>query len=323
LKEFFDLYFAYCDGCEVRLEKSHLYRDYIAWLQEQDVKKAENFWRQALAGFTRPTLLSSYDPGESIINSGERYGLGQIRVDSITYEALLSFAHSNQLTLNTLTQGAWALVLSHYSGAQDVCFGVVTSGRPADLPGVDSMKGLFISNLPARVQLAQNDRLVPWLKKLQDQQAKAREYEYSPLVQIQKWSEVSRGLPLFDSNVVFENYPVSDSLRDSGRAFKFSNIHVFAQANYPLTLSVMPGANLVLRLEYNNAKFDAKRADQVLSDLRLVLGQMVVMPETDLQSLLNDIAEAQRERQQVKERELKETRLKKFDRLKRRTTFSQ
>ena len=132
-------------------------------------------------------------------------------LSAATTAALQTFARQQQLTLNTLVQGAWALLLSRYSGEQDVVFGVTVSGRPATLAGVEAMVGLFINTLPLRVQDNPTQPLLSWLHALQTRQAEARQYDYTPLVQIQNWSEVPRGHALFESLLVFENYPIAVS----------------------------------------------------------------------------------------------------------------
>src|SRR6185369_6929678 len=111
-------------------------------------------------------------------------------------------------TLNTVIQAAWAILLSRYSGERDVVFGTTLSGRPPDLTGVERMVGLFINTLPMRVEVRPDEPIPTLMRRVQERLSKMREYEYSPLTNIQGWSEVPRGSRLFDSIVVFENYPL-------------------------------------------------------------------------------------------------------------------
>src|SRR5204863_2614078 len=104
-----------------------------------------------------------------------------------------------------------------------------------DLADVELMVGLFINTLPVRVRIPTNERLVPWLRRLQDQQAEAREYEYSPLVQIQGWSDLPRDAPLFESIVVFENYPVDESRSNGESTLQVSDVRYVERTNFPLT----------------------------------------------------------------------------------------
>ena len=122
---------------------------------------------------------------------------------------LQAFSQRSRLTLNTLLQGAWAIILSRYSGLSDVLFGVTVSGRPPELSGVESMVGLFINTVPLRVEFSDTDVLLPWLQRLQQAQRDRETYSYSALTDIQTWSDLPSGLPLFESLLIFENYPIS------------------------------------------------------------------------------------------------------------------
>src|SRR5262249_33922085 len=148
--------------------------------------------------------------------------------------------------LNTLVQGAWVLLLSQYTGEKDVIFGCVVSGRPADLAEVDSMVGLFINTLPVRVTLPPKADLVSWLRQLQAQQIDLRRYEYSPLTLVQQWGAVSRGGRLFETLLVFENYPIDRAISNSVAGLTASELRVVERQNYPLMVVVLPGSSLEL-----------------------------------------------------------------------------
>jgi non-ribosomal peptide synthetase component F len=116
------------------------------------------------------------------------------------------------------------LLLSRYSGSEDVVFGATVSGRPANLPGVEEMVGMFINTLPVRVQMKSEEAVGKYLQRLQEQQMEVRQYEYSPLVAVQGWSEVGRGVRLFDTIMVFENYPVGEALRARSGGLDVRNV---------------------------------------------------------------------------------------------------
>src|SRR5262249_8358256 len=137
--------------------------------------------------------------------------------------ALKALARRHQVTLSTIVQAAWALVLGRYSGEQEVTFGVTASGRPADLPGVETMVGLFVNSLPLRVRISSDRPLHEWLKELQARQAERRPFEHAPLTQVRKWSSVPPGRALFESLLAFENYPVEAS-RETGRALAVRDV---------------------------------------------------------------------------------------------------
>ena len=284
LKEVFALYKAFSQGQDLHLVRSRPYRDYIAWLQQQNLSQAEAFWRQALKGFTAPTPLVVGKAVGNLSSQQESYDEQQIQLSAATTQALQSFAQHHQLTLNTLVQGAWVLLLSRYSGQEDVVFGATVSGRPADLVGVESMVGLFINTLPVRVLVSPQAHLVQWLQQLQAQQVELRQYEYSPLVQVQGWSEVPRGLPLFESIVVFENYPIDASLQQGG-SLEFRNVRALERTNYPLTLAADPGAQLSLQLSYDCRRFDADTITRMLEHFQILLEGIVADPKQGLSDL--------------------------------------
>src|SRR5205085_5133042 len=153
LDEVFLCYEAYCRGEVPRLSERRPYRDYITWLQQKDLAGAEAFWRRTLRGFSAPTPLRIDHAAVDGPTSDEDYAEQRAEFTAETTEALQSFARQHRLTLNTLFQGAWALLLSCYSGEEEVVFGATVSGRPLDLRGSQAMIGLFINTLPVRVRV--------------------------------------------------------------------------------------------------------------------------------------------------------------------------
>jgi amino acid adenylation domain-containing protein/non-ribosomal peptide synthase protein (TIGR01720 family) len=281
LREVFACYEAFHHGREVNLPQPRPFRDYIAWLRRQDLAKAENFWREKLRGFTTPTALRI---GRLKAVSEERaYAEESVLLAAETTSALQSLARQQQLTLNTIVQGAWALLLARYSGEDDVLFGATVSGRPTDLPGAETMIGLFINTLPVRVQVSPDTTLSEWLRQLQREQLELRQYEYSPLVQIQSWSDVSPGAPLFESILVFENTPVASLASEQPEAaLRLGEIESNQQTNFPLTLAAMPGREMKLALGYDAARFDQSAMTRLLGHLRALLENFCANPQQRL-----------------------------------------
>lgn len=304
-QELFSIYDAFCQGQEVNLKLSRPYRDYIAWLQQQDLSKAETFWRQTLDGFVAPTsiLVDRASTGAPIDVPGSSQEPDHVREHFLlpvaTKSALQSLGRKHQLTLNTLLQGAWALLLSRYSGegavaddavADDVVFGATLSGRPPDLVGVESMVGLFINTLPVRARVSPHRPLLPWLKDFQDRQVETRQYEYSPLFEVQRWSDLPPGRPLFESILVFENYPWDAAMQSAaphlaGEAQKrkgcvqVADVRYFAKTNYPLTVAVMPGEALALDVSYDRRRFEAAAISRMVDHLQVLLEGIVADPQ--------------------------------------------
>ncbi|MFP5270445.1 amino acid adenylation domain-containing protein [Coleofasciculus sp.] len=283
-KDFVQQYQALCQGQDLPLAASGAYGDYIAWLQQQDLAKAERFWRQALGGIQAPTPLISLT-GDISPDQKPDYEEQHIKLSAETTTALQSLARQHQLTLNTLVQGAWALLLSRYSGESDVIYGNTVSGRPVDLVGAEAMVGLFINTLPVRVTIDSEQALVPWLQQLQTQLVEMRQYEYSPLVKVQGWSEIPRGVPLFESLVVFENYPVERGREKWNIDLEIHNVRSIEATNYPLTAIAIPGVELEFILSYNRHRFDQHTISRMLGHLQTLLQGMVAHPYHPLKDL--------------------------------------
>jgi hypothetical protein len=276
LQEVFALYEADRGGYSLELPPARPFRDYIAWLQQQDLAAAAAFWRRELAGFSAPTPLIVDQPIPKISDAppdtgNATYALLETRLPEPATIALQTLARQHRLTLNTLLQGAWAILLSRYSGEEDVLFGATVAGRPPEIDGVDQMVGLFINTLPVRVQVPSEAPLGVWLQQLQVKQSEQRQYEYSPLVQIQEWSDVPPGAPLFNSLLVFENFPVNESLREQRGSLQIDNISSAESTNYPLTVVAGPGQELTLKIGYDRRRCDADMITRMLGHLRTLL----------------------------------------------------
>ncbi|HEX8437261.1 amino acid adenylation domain-containing protein, partial [Archangium sp.] len=284
IRQVFVLYESLVRGHSPRAEQGRPYRDYIEWIQERGLEESERFWRQSLAGFSVPTELGRGFPG---IDGSPTSGRAsrKIHLSAATTEALNALARQHGLTLNTVVQGAWALLLGHHAGTKDVVFGTTVSGRPPELPGVEGMVGLFINTLPVRVRLPADAPLVTWLKGLQDWLLEVRQHEHSPLVKVQRWSEVPPGTPLFESLMVFENYPVDAALTASLPSLEVRDVRVAEADHHPLTLVAVPGRELRLELGHESARFDAAHIDRMLGQLRHLLESMASRPEQRLGEL--------------------------------------
>jgi len=173
--------------------------------------------------------------------------------------------------MNTLVQGAWALALSRYSNEVDVLYGVTVSGRPPDLPGSEEMVGLFINTLPSRVQIDDNQSVLEWLQDLQAQQIDLRRFEFTPLVEIQGWSEVPRSSPLFHSILVFENYPIKNAVQQASGEMHLEETASIEQTNYPLTVVAGLSDTLHLRIAFDGSLFEESTIKRMLGHLCVLL----------------------------------------------------
>ncbi|HJT04352.1 MAG TPA: amino acid adenylation domain-containing protein, partial [Pseudonocardiaceae bacterium] len=273
------------------------FQDYLRWLGEQDGRNAQQHWRAVLAGFTSRTSLP-YDRQPLEAHHSESAGSVAVELQPQESARLHQVAKRSALTMNTIVQGAWALLLSRYSGERDVVFGTTVSGRPAELTGVESMVGMFINTIPTRVVIpdAQSgQQVVAWLRKIQTAQIESRRFDFVSLAQLQAWSDLAAGATLFDSMIVFENYPF-DSASVAQTGLRVSEVQARETTNFPLSLQAYLGDRLELHLAYDPELFDAATVERMVEHLRVLLDGIAADPDQPVAalSLLTGV-----ERQQV------------------------
>jgi natural product biosynthesis luciferase-like monooxygenase protein len=290
LREVFACYEARLAGRELKLHAAPRCRDFIAWLEAQDLDAAKAFWTAALKGFRSPTPLP--------ISKTEHEGRGHELV-SLSIEAtaqLKALAESHGLTLNTIVQGAWGLVLSRYSGEEDVLFGATRAARQSAPVDAGAAVGLFINTLPVRVNTGGDQALIPWLRDLRESQLRVREFEHTPLGAIVEWSEVEGGKAPFDSIIVFDRETLTSMLRKTGPSWTNREFELLEQTTFPLTLYGYGEPALSFKLAYDRDAFETKTIAGMLRHLATLLDQMAAHPERNLAafSMLTDA-----ERQQL------------------------
>ncbi|MBC1235681.1 non-ribosomal peptide synthetase [Nostoc sp. 2RC] len=284
MDEVFTFYKAFSQNKNLDLPKPRPYRDYIAWLQQQDISQNEAFWRRYLQQFNATTSLSVDQISSTLSDEQKEYKQQYIKLSTAETLALQSFARQQQLTLNTLIQGTWAILLSRYSGEKDVVFGSVVAGR-GNLAGTESMVGVLINTLPVRVRINSEASLISWFKQLQVQQNETRQYEQCPLIKIQKCSEIPSGQPLFESLVNFQNYPTDFSKLEQVSNLQISHIRSFIHPHYPLTVSVKVDAELLLEIFYESHRFESNAIARMLGHLRTLLLGMIANQQQRVKDL--------------------------------------
>ena len=285
-------------GEDVAIPEARPYRDYIQWIQRQDVGKAEAYWRRTLGDITAPTDLRVWRAPGSVGADGEQYACEVLRIPTGTTARLREAARRGRVTVNTILQGAWAVLLSRYSGERDVVFGSVVSGRQLELPGIESVMGVCVNTLPARVHVPSGVRLSDWLAQLQRQQVEMRQFEHSSLVDIQNWSEIPRGTPLFDTIFAYENW-----IGDVGLSSLDSGVKVTPDRNfqggtgYPLVVMALPGAELAVAFHYDLRRLDRDTVarmtahygalvERMTRDAGLTVGELSVVTDEEREQLL-------------------------------------
>jgi amino acid adenylation domain-containing protein/non-ribosomal peptide synthase protein (TIGR01720 family) len=274
IKDVLTCYDAFCNHLEVQLPEVSRYRDYLVWLSRQNLETAKEFWQLQLKGFSSPTTLR-LDKGSSK-EAAEEYKEISLTLPTETTRTLQAFVKAHHLTMNILFQGAWSILLSRYSGEEEVLFGATVSGRPSSLEGVEAMVGLFINTLPVRVSVTKKEPLVPWLSRLHENQVERDTYGYTPLVEIHKWSEIASNIPLFESLLVFENYPLNAKQMEDNESLSIDAFDAFEQTNYPLTLSAgLIEEELTVRFSYSTTHFSEDIIQRMMGHLTTLLEGIV------------------------------------------------
>jgi amino acid adenylation domain-containing protein/non-ribosomal peptide synthase protein (TIGR01720 family) len=253
------------------------FRDFIGWLAAQDEDRALAHWRQVLDGFDTPTPLP-FDRPPAPEHRAESAAAVDHDLSVVDTERLREMARSRGLTLNTLLQGAWALLLSRYGGGSDVVFGTTVSGRPADLAGAEDMIGMFINTIPTRTSVRSGERVADWLRALQEAQTQARRFDFVPVSRTRACSDVPEGVNLFDSMVVFENYPFDEhAVLDAG--LRVREVRARETTNFPLSARVHADDRLHLHLAYDPALFDATTVRRLAAHLARLLTALAAEPD--------------------------------------------
>ena len=277
------LYRSMLRGTEPELPIPPPFANYIAFLQEQDGRSAETFWRERMKGVTAPTPLPAPYLRDDDASPGDGVREQQFALSSEATRAIEDLARRCEVTVNTVVQGAWAIVLGCYANHGDVVYGSVVSGRPAALAGVNSMVGMFISTIPTRVHLPGDEPVAGWLRNLQSEQAEAQEHAYVPLTEIQAASEIPAGIAMFDSILAFENYPrATTGQRNTAHD---GAVRTFSRTSYPLTLAVGIDGRLALALFHERERYDDRTACDLLRRLAAVLEDMAAKPDRPLSDI--------------------------------------
>ena len=293
LKEVLTYYDAFRNGREIAAEPAPSYRTYIGWLQRQNLSEAGAFWKHELEGFRAPTRLGRGAAPTEDAPPAEEYGEHAVSLPAEIMAGLNALAGKCRITVNTLAQGIWALLLSRYSGESDVVFGATVSGRPPDLPEAERMIGLFINTVPLRFRISPDTSLRDWLGRVQDRQIPMRNHEHCSAGQIREWSEVPGSLPLYESILVFENYP-SDPLASEPpdhlirvRKTRSSG----ARTNYALTVLMSPDLQLHMHMVYDARRFTARDIARIPEHFRMLSERIIADPGRSPGSLRDSIPE--------------------------------
>nr|WP_162562064.1 non-ribosomal peptide synthetase [Salinispora mooreana] len=269
----------YSSGDVAGLPRASSYEDFLSWLDRHDEQRSMQAWEQALAGLEQPTILYP-----AITAGAAEAATASIPLDLTREEGLAATRRAAELgiTVNTLVQGAWAVLLSALTGQDDVVFGATVSGRPADLPGVDDMVGLFINTIPVRVRCRPGDTISQLLTDLQHQQSDLLDHHHQPLSDIQQATGLAT---LFDTLVLFESYPVDRTGIDEANAdagLEIAGVQPFAGSHYPVTLTASTDPHLQLSMQYQQPHITTTTATTLAHRYTQLLRQIMRDPAVTL-----------------------------------------
>ncbi len=270
LRELCALYQAKKNGTELELPNPVSYWPFIDWLKSQNFKKHQQAWTNALVGIESATPLSIDLPKFST-HGQEGSGTHSFTVSKTITAQLIKFCQQCEITLNTLLIGAWALILSRYSGHADVVFGVTRTGRSCPIEGIQNIVGLCINTLPMKVNLPRQINTSDWLKTIRKEWVSMRSREQTPLTAIQSWSQIAQGEPLFESLVVFEHQTLDSSLRSHQIDWPHWQFHVEGMTNFPLVISGHGDQELRIDFTYHRHCFALDAIERLAGHFHQVL----------------------------------------------------
>ncbi|MCA9923095.1 MAG: AMP-binding protein, partial [Anaerolineales bacterium] len=272
--EVMKIYEALCVKRPFTLPQPRPFRDYVQWLNQVDLDQAKTYWQTQLASFAHATTLAiDQDPAQ--VNQPDAAQGEQLLDFSPDFaQSLQPFLRQHRITFNTLIQAAWGLLLSVYSSNDDVLFGQTNHGRPVELSGFANMVGLFITTTPVRITVPTEMTVSDWLQQVQTAAVTQRRFEHTPLTQIQSWSDIPRGEPLFHTLLLVQSDPAFTAVQDEGS-------ERYEKTNYPIALSVLTNEKDYLRvvLKYNKSRFSETAVTQLLTHFRHLLQTLCAAPD--------------------------------------------
>ncbi|HLP57633.1 MAG TPA: amino acid adenylation domain-containing protein, partial [Candidatus Deferrimicrobium sp.] len=289
--EFFEIYTSYSENRAPRLPAVKPYRTYIQWLEKQDKEESARYWKNYLDSFEVQTGV----PRSRIFTKGENAYKNEIVTVMLDMEktaGLNRLAAGNHVTLNTVAQALWGILLAKYNNKEDVVFGAVVSGRPVDLAGVEAMVGLFINTIPVRIQFAGGIKLATLFRKIQEEALASEPYHHHPLAEIQAQTTLKQDL--IDHIMIFENHPIAEQIEGCGReknkssrfTLKITNVDAFLQSNYDFNAALWGVERLTISFQYNGNVYDRDFVERIAQQFCLEIDQVLANRELEVRELM-------------------------------------
>ncbi len=283
--EFLEAYQSYVVGKRPPIVPIDKYEDYIKYLRTKDIHAQQRFWEDYLADIQEGTLLPFVDiQQERNAGSFDTKSIN-LRFSNAVKQGIQTYATEHHLTVNTIMQATWAILLSYYTGKREVVYGVTVSGRPTDLPHAAERIGLYINTIPLCAHLYGEEKVIDFLTNLQHGHSEAREYQHSSLADIKRW----KGLQgeFFDSILVFENYPSSplETAESTGSASVVDNVSMEEHSNYLLSLVITNDDGLEVLFKYNAGLLSGERVQSISKHFEQLVQQLISDSELTITEL--------------------------------------
>jgi amino acid adenylation domain-containing protein/non-ribosomal peptide synthase protein (TIGR01720 family) len=259
------------------------YSEYIRWLGRQDQDEAVNYWRRYLEGYEQVTSLA-ISPAASSASDGYQKSETSLTLSSQQTSSLHALAKKYQVTLNSVIQSIWGVLLHNYHDTNDIAFGAVVSGRSSAIRGVEHIVGLFINTIPVRISDFYGD-FGQLVQAVHESSLQSGAFEHVSLSEIQKVTDITGDL--FDHILVFENYPLDEDMMDRSRqsGFAIQGLEVFEQSNYNAHVLIMPSERLSINISFNELVYHPSTIEKLLAHLETIVDQVIANPNI----LVNDI----------------------------------
>uniref|UniRef100_UPI0007822423 non-ribosomal peptide synthetase n=1 Tax=Aquimarina longa TaxID=1080221 RepID=UPI0007822423 len=282
--DFLQAYQSLYKGKKLPTKSIDYYEDYIRYIASKDPEEETSFWKTYMEGLTSPCLLPFSKKQIVQQDQNKDYRESSLLIDASLTDQLKKYARSNRLTVNTIIQGVWAFLLHTYTANDTIVFGVTVSGRPKAIENADQRVGLYINTLPLCTTIDASQKITEWLSDIQLQHTTSREYQYINLSEIQKLNGIKGSL--FDSIIVFENFPVSDAVKEQEGILELGAVEAKEQTNYLLTLTIGLGETLDIKFTYNDVLLSPFYVQSIQGHIKTILEQLTSIPEDSTTSTL-------------------------------------
>ncbi|MBB5647627.1 non-ribosomal peptide synthetase/type I polyketide synthase [Pedobacter cryoconitis] len=281
IREFRTLYSHHKNQKEITLPKVRPYADYIQWLENRDQEVSVNYWKDYLSGYESLSSLpkkETLSTAKSFVPASEEFIL-----DKEITGKLRKASAANGVTINTILQSAWGILLAAYNNTDDVLFGSIVSGRPAEIAGVESMVGLFINAIPFRLRIDKEETIRTLLQQVQNACLDNEAHQYVSLALIQSFSDLGPGL--LDHILIFEDYPMTAEVQGADAEFAVKNVELFEQTNYDLSVMIAPADEITIKFDYNTDVYEGELIKQAARHFNNIIVQLADEDKSNITAL--------------------------------------